>query len=248
MGFEVVYKFYDRDESGNYKKDEAKELKKRVGDVYEEITLERLASVIMAQLARRDIWVFDVNIYEYKKTEISFRETKGGIVIKNKKFMLDNDSNVIAQEIREEQPQYIPAPHQAQPQPQMAQSREIAPVLNGQPANPLVTIQPNSRVLKYVTLDSDPQTLIKVKNSGLAFKADRRYAVYKETPHPKRMGVIIYTMLDDNNREVTVMDEYFVPADQILKNGFNSVADKASAPRMMYDNYENMDIPDIRGR
>ena len=52
----------------------------------------------MSQLARRDIWVVDVDILEFKRQKINFRETKGGIVIKNKKFSLDNDTNIIMQE------------------------------------------------------------------------------------------------------------------------------------------------------
>src|SRR5690606_12407657 len=34
--------------------------------------------------------VVDVQIFEYAKKEISFRETKDGIVIKNKKFIFDD--------------------------------------------------------------------------------------------------------------------------------------------------------------
>ena len=95
MGYEVVYFFHPRDEEGNYQKNETKELKKKVGDAFEDVPLEKLASVVMSQLARRDIWVFDVKIQELVKKEISFKETKGGIVIKNKKFLEFDDNQIL---------------------------------------------------------------------------------------------------------------------------------------------------------
>jgi hypothetical protein len=237
MGYEIIYSFHPRDEEGNYKKDEIKELKKKLGDPFEDVTKEKLASMVMSQLARRDIWIFDVKIYELVKREISFRETKGGIVIGNKKFMLDDEANITVQEITE-----IPAV--------AAPTHALVPQHNGN--MPLVNLvnpaRPN-RAIKWVVLDPDLPNLDKVKTSGLAFTPDKRYPVFSEIAHPKKIGVQIYQMMDDNKREVTLEDTYFLNADQILQQGFVSSIDKeVGAPKLKFEDTYKDTIPDIRGR
>lgn len=62
---------------------------KNVGRRNAEISLEQVAAVIMGQLARRDIYITNVEVYEYAKREVSFKETKNGVVIKGRKFSFD---------------------------------------------------------------------------------------------------------------------------------------------------------------
>lgn len=233
MGYEVVFHIHEKDSSGNYNKEEIKELKKKVGTPYEEIPLEKLASVIMSQLARRDIWVLpDVEIYEYKKSKINFRETKGGIIIKNKKFELDTDANIVIHEFTEGQPQINGA---------------MLPVVMP-PNNKINIAGPTGRPIKWVTLDPDDRNLAKVKGSGLAFIPNKRYPVFNEVSHPKQFGVMIYTMLDENKREVTVTDEYFLNADQKLIQGFNSTVDRDFEQKLSFGDYGKDPMPDIRRR
>lgn len=227
MGFEICYKFHPRDEEGNYKKDEIKELKKKLGDPFEDVPLEKLASVIMSQLARRDIWVFDVTIQELVKKEVSFKETKGGIVIKNKKFLCDGEtSNLI---VSDEVPQTNGA---------------LVPTQQPVFTNLAIPTKP-SRPIKNVTLDPDVFNLDRVKKSGLAFTAEKRYPVYQEYP-AKETGVMIYTMHDDHGREVSVKDIYFLNADQVLSKGFYDTVDRGGGPKLAYDNYQEAPMPDIR--
>jgi hypothetical protein len=200
------------------------------------VPLEKLASVVMSQLARRDIWVFDVKIHELVKKEISFKETKGGIVIKNKKFLLDDESNLVMQEIPEATNSLVPVA--APPPDSQALINQV------KAANP-------GRPIKFVTLDPDLPNVDRVKRSGLAFTVDKRYPVFKEYPHRTEVGTMIYTMHDDNKREVSVKDVYFVNADQILSNGFYDSVDSRGgngAPKLAYENYENVTMPDIRRR
>lgn len=234
MGYEICYAFHPKDEEGSYKKDEVKELKKKLGEPFEEISLERLASTIMSQLARRDIWIFDVKIHELVKREVSFRETKGGIVIKNKKFLLDDEANIVVQEIND-----TPMPSNAL----VPKHNGTAPLVNI--ATPLNT----SRVLKWVTLDPDLRNLDIVKSANLAFMPDKRYPVFAEMQHPKKFGVMVYQMMDENKREVSVEDTYFLNADQVLQKGFVSSIDKdIGSPKLKFeDTYKDV-IPDIRGR
>jgi hypothetical protein len=232
MGYEVIYKYHEKDASGNYNKDEVKELKKKVGSAYEDLPLEKLASVIMSQLARRDIWILpDVEIYEYKKTKISFRETKGGIVIKNKKFELDTDANIVVHEFTEGQP---------------VTNGAMVPAL---PPNNKVNIAgPTGRPIKWVALDPDERNLAKVKGSGLAFLPNKRYPVFQEVSDTKQFGRMIYTMLDENKREVTTFDDYFLNADQKLVQGFHSTVDRDTEAKLSFGDYEKDPMPDIRGR
>ena len=233
MGYEVLYRYHEKDESGNYNKEEVKELKKKVGTPYEEVPLEKLASIIMSQLARRDIWVLpDVEIFEYKKAKVNFRETKGGIVIKNKKFELDTEANIIVHDFQEGA--MVPI------------NGAMVPAV---PPNNKVNIAgPVGRPIKWVALDPDERNLAKIKGSGLAFLPNKRYPVFTEMTHPKHFGMMIYTMLDENKREVTVTDEYFLNADQRLIQGFNSTVDRDTETKLSFGNYEKDSMPDIRGR
>lgn len=91
MSYEVVFHFHERTDNG-YNKEVSKELKKRVGKNYDEISLNQLASFILAQLARRDIFIYDYEVYEYKKQKLKCKETKNGVIIKGKKFAFDGTS------------------------------------------------------------------------------------------------------------------------------------------------------------
>lgn len=227
MGYEVIYKYHEKDESGNYNKEEVKEMKKKIGNAYDDLSLEKLASVIMSQLARRDIWILpDVEIYEYKKTKISFRETKGGIVIKNKKFELDTDASIIVHEFIEGQV-----------------NGAMVPVV---PNNKVNLAGPTGRPIKWVALDPGDQNLAKVKGSGLAFLPNKRYPVLTEVADPKQFGRMIYTMLDENKREVTTFDDYFLNADQKMVQGFNSTVDRDPEQKLSFGQYEKDSMPDIR--
>lgn len=230
MGYEVIYKYHEKDASGSYNKEEIKEMKKRIGDAFDDIPLEKLASVIMSQLARRDIWILpDVEIYEYKKTKISFRETKGGIVIKNKKFELDTDAKIVVHEFTEGQP---------------VSNGAMLPAV---PNNRINIAGPTGRPIKWVTLDPDERNLAKVKGSGLSFIPNKRYPVFNEVADPKQFGRMIYTILDENKREVTTFDDYFLNADQKMLQGFSSTVDRSSEPQLAYGDYEKDPMPDIRG-
>ena len=72
MGFEVCYSFHDRI-NGEYNKEEVKTFKKKVGDPFDEISLEKLASSIISQLARRDIWIIALDVYELSKKKVAFK-------------------------------------------------------------------------------------------------------------------------------------------------------------------------------
>lgn len=240
MSFEVIYKYHARNEEGSYNKEEVKELKEKVGEPFEEVPLEKLASVVIAQLARRDIWIFDVEISEYKKQKVSFRESKGGIVIKNKKFILNGAANIVVQDI-EEKPQHSQ---------QVPQANTNLVVMQ---TNKNLAAPSNTRPIKWVILDSDERNLQTMKASGLAFTPEKRYPVFSEAPHPNKFAVLVYTTIDDRKREVAVSDEHFVPADQFLQRGFSvsqgSGSNGGGNPKLSYGGVvAEPEMVDIRGK
>ena len=271
MGFEVVYRFLEKNEEGDYNKDDVKEMSRKIGEPFEDVSLETLAQKIMAQMARRDIYVLpDVEIYELKKQKVSFRETKGGVIIKNKKFLLDNENNsIICQDMPETPVPALPVQQLVQHTPQ-----------NGTmaPHNTLVLHNQQQglgrRPIKIVVLDDSGWTQdmhgnkvpvgVAIKNAGLQFRANQRYPVMQEMddPRDKRVDKFgqptldrkkVYLMLDDNKREVTVSQDYFVPADiklerSVADDPWDKVTGGGKEPKLMFEQEFEENMFDIRAK
>lgn len=209
MGFELIYSYHEKKE-GEYNKEETKTKKKKVGDPFEDVPLEKLASEIIKLMARRDIFVVGFEIFELAKKEVSFREAKGGIVIKNKKFLFDDDNNTLTvQEVPASLPQPMPVDYPQHvsvvgqaPQPTLAQ-----PV---QPHN-----QGQLRPVKWMIFAPELPMMPEVKQKGLRFTPDKKYPVFQVQPHPTGIGEV-YKMVDDTGREQLVSDKYFVPGEPVL--------------------------------
>lgn len=249
MGYEVIYQYHQRDEDGQYNKEETKEMRRRIGDPYEDIPVEKLASTVMAQLARRDIWVTNWDVFEYKKQKLNCRETKGGIIIKNKKFSLDTESGggLVMTEIADVE---------------ITPTGAVIPFLQpGQmPHNNLPVPGQQSgmkRPIKWVALDSDDRWIAQVKANGLQFVVNKRYPVFQEMSDPRDKRVdkwgkptldrkIVYVMWDDNSREVQVSADFFVSADiNLIGGNFNRTND---GMKLMFEAERKDEMVDIRGR
>ena len=203
MGFEVIYSFHERLEEGGYNKEETKTFKKKVGDPFEEVPLEKLAGAIMAQLSRRDVWIEGVEVYEYSKKQVTFRETKGGIIIKNKKFLVDSDAgSLVVQDIQEAPAAPQSTGIQPQAQPQMSGANGIFHPHNGNQLRPI----------KWMVFAPELPLMGEVKQRQLRFTMDKKYPVFKESPHPTGIGMALTTM-DDTGREQLISDKYFIPAE-----------------------------------
>lgn len=235
MGFEVRYKYHEKLDDGGYNKEETLEMTKKVGDAYDDISLEKLASVIMSQLARRDIWVVDFEAFEFKKAKITCKDTKGGLIIKNKKFNFDGTSVVVTDE--------APAAPPVQPG-QHPHERVQPEVQTGE--------QPHNtgprRAIKWVILDTDLPTLLKIKQNGLKFSENKKYPVFSERPN-LRLGSSMYVMKDDLEREVTVSSEYFLPANvQLIEDkegSFSRNHSREPSPKLLYEDKMSSGMPDL---
>lgn len=98
--FEIVFSYYEKNESG-YDTSNKLEMKKILGKK-KEVSLEEVASYILGQLSRRDIFIFDTQPFEYARRPLTFKETNGGILLKNKKFSLGNTNNLTSVDVEEE--------------------------------------------------------------------------------------------------------------------------------------------------
>lgn len=141
MGFEVRFSYYDKKAEGpGYDESVEKTITKRVGKADEETPLEKVAGVITAQYARRDIWIKDVEVFQFTRRKVPFKEVRGGVSLDRQRFMFDQVGSlgVNSQDAPDyELPQLPPGiqPHQLihaaqyQPNPQPAFIQPPQPVV-----------------------------------------------------------------------------------------------------------------------
>lgn len=243
MGYEVTYKFHEKLLDGSYNYEESKTFKKKVGDPFDEISLEQLAAAIMAQLARRDIWIIDVEAFELSKKLINFKETKGGIVLKNKKFLFESTCSISSCSDEEEDEVAKPTisgntgkhPHEFQ---QKSNS-------NVNQAN-LSSRRPIDQCIFLPELNQIPA--IKQKNFKLT--VEKQYSIYE-----RKIGVggEFYLIIDDSGKNQLVPSEYFVPAKITLVGDKEVNFSTTSSPKESGNLFwggavMDSNMPDIRER
>ena len=221
MAYEVHYHYYEKlENSFDYDREEKKSYKKVYGKVLEEYPLEKLAAHIQTQMARRDIFVFDIEIYEFAKKKITWRQNKSDFVIKNKKF---SPTGVHLEDIKEDQDVACPDGMCHLPvavAPPMA-AVNLAPVLQRQvnlaQKSPVAA---EARIIKKMVFM--PGRLVSPVGY---FTPEKEYPVYRESMAKNGIGMMIET-IDDKGRKTSISDEYFVSSQQNLLggegSGFNS--------------------------
>jgi hypothetical protein len=237
MGYEVIYSYHERGEDGDYNRDEEQKLHRPVGNPYEDVSLERLASAVMAQMARRDIWVTDVEVFEFARKPINFRETKGGIILKNKKFMLDS-ANIASSIVAVPDAPANNAPHQAVAQQGQASAGD-------QPHN-----SGPRRPIAIVVFAPELHNMPELNKKGVKFTMDKKYPVYSKEPHPTGIGEV-YKMVDDAGREQLISDKYFVPGDTELfgdkQLGFSETPEQRDGGNLYWGGANSdIDMPNVR--
>lgn len=244
MSYEVVFYYHERLEEGGYNKEEIKELKKRVGKNYEDVTLNSLASFLLSQLARRDIFIFKYDVFEYKKELIKSKETKDGIILKGKKFSFDGNTIDFIE----------------------VEDQESIPLLNihngdNNKVNGNIALVKAKNPIKYVRLDtSDDRIFHEFKATGWKFTKGKDYPVYKEISKPNKFAQYLYLMNDDNGKEGYFDAIYFVNSKVFYKNDASDIKEKFDIinedltinqePKLSFDDAweenENFDIRSIR--
>ena len=243
MGYEVTYKYHERTDDG-YNREETKTFKKKVGDPFDDVPLEKLAGNIMLQLARRDIWIVDVEVVELSKKNISFKESKNGIVLKNRKFLFDGteSSEIIAQELSQEPEE---AKNTINIQRQVVHPHNM---MQTQAKENLVENRSERRAIDYVLFLPEPQQMTEVRQKNLKFTQDKKYAVYEKK---LGMGGEIFTMIDDLGREQQVSDKFFVPANINLLGdkelNFSETTQEKDGGKLFWGNAaSDLSMPNLR--
>jgi hypothetical protein len=207
MGYEIIFYYHEKLED-EYDKSNIKELHKKLGKKEEEIDLEKLGRFILTHLARRDIWITKVKVFEYKKTEISFRETKGGIVVKNKKFLLDGNLDITYLDEEEQQPQ----PKQVYFQQSVPQTVPVFTQQQTQPQQPDFEPEPELKMIFYPEdhpVNAKLFTKFKLTNN-------KSYAIYGSKKDST--GLEQYKIKNNLGNFVYVSEIHFVPEKLNLSN------------------------------
>ena len=185
------------------------DMEKKVGKAYDDTSYEKLAAAIFGQFARRDIMVTDVSITEFVKKEISFRETKNGICIKNKKYLFDGTAEI---EFVEQQPVPPPVAHNPQHNYAPPVAHNAVPVAavaaqNGATLDPFLGKKP----LRHEVFEPDDVLATDARRRGLKFTRGNKYPIYEEKQD--RRGILygmIYVTKDDVGQKQMMSDRLFV--------------------------------------
>ncbi len=204
--FEVIYHYHEEVSKGEYNREETKTRTTKVGTPYEDVPLEILASKIMSQLARRNILVVDVEVYEYTKKKLNYRETSDGIVIKNKKFKFDDGPVAIMSEA-EETPEDKLQKLLANPNVQRALQGDFELKKSDLPKGPGPA---GRRVIRKEVFKPEEFLLRDAEKRGLAFTVGKSYSIYHEAIGPGPVGML-YEVSDNNGRILRLSDKFFVP-------------------------------------
>lgn len=227
MSFEITYFYHERKSDGGYNTEEKKEITKKVGKLYEDIPLEKLAKLILSQLVRRDIWVIDVELHEHVRKKIAFKEaTDGaGIIIKGKKFTVDNTEGSVVENYIEEDVEDM----------EMSKiTQEVVQTLTAKPLN--IAVNPK-RTLFNVLFTPELHHMVEIKNKKLT--PNKKYAVHlqQENPLGGSFGMI-YSITDDVGKLIQINEKYFTFPPQGLVGGreFNEDISRTDESKLLYQN------------
>lgn len=259
MGYEVKYTYHPRKEDGpGYDTEVQEEKTVKVGKPFDDTPLEKCAATIMAQLARRDVWVVDVEVCELVKKQISFKESKDGkgIVLKNKRFSLGSTAEMIEEQEEIPVPQVVQT-HTAQPHtPAMAEGAHPHEMIQPDPqqnpddlyANPNATmvrrsVDPRSidRTKNLYQVYFEPEAHIdEARRLKLRFTEDTRYPVHQVIPSPTGKLDNQQVAITDDTGQIVILDEkFFVTAGRGLMGdaqlNFSGGGQQRRRPKLAYE-------------
>lgn len=266
MGYEIKYTFHPRKESGGYDTDAKEEKTVKVGKPFDDTPLEKCAAAIMVQLARRDVWVVDVKVYELVKSEISFKEAADGrgIILKNKKYNLGSTAEALAEDLVEEQiPQQLIGPTatgmqphevaalQRQNRPESQQTnQDLSNLYSGNVSVPVKqTPRPkiNQNKVIYEVYFEPLQWTNEARKNKLKFTEGRKYPVHSVIPKKTANGDVRLdaqeiAVTDDDGKVMILDEKYFTAAgkglfaDEQLGFSGSNGRRESNRPRLLHEN------------
>lgn len=237
MGFEVKIVYHPRKEEGSgYNYEIKQETSVKVGKPFDSTPLERLAGIIMSQMARRDIFVLadEIEVVELVRSNVSFKECKDGkgIILKNKKFSFNEAAQLVAEDMgipdqssckftpQEQQsfgmvnvPQNGHYPHEVLANHSSASIEDLYANPNKpvplQKSQSKVPINQN-KVLYKVYIDESSPYRKEVKRLPAKLSFDKDYAVHAIIPSPSgRLDAQKLAITDDVGKVVEIDEKYF---------------------------------------
>jgi hypothetical protein len=191
-----------------------KTFKKVVGTPDEDTPLEAVVRVITRQLARRDILVKGVAVYEFTKKKVRFKEIKNGVLLKDRKFLFDE----------EEDGGWATAP--AGDEPPVRHPHELVSIPR--------PVAPTRTPMRMVVYDPDPIQKAKVPAS-YQLVPGRKYPVLREeTIGSKLSPMTMYVVKDDRGVEVNLSADYFTAPGAGLLGGFDTDPVDGPAPTLLF--------------
>lgn len=220
MGFEVKYIYHPRKEEGGYNTDLKESKVVKVGKPFDNTDIESVAAAIMGQLARRDVWVVDVEICEYTKSDVSFKECKDGkgIMLKNRKFSFNEAANLVSEDVVEEIAP-VPLGTNVHPHELLRKKNQIEDLYSN--PNRSVVVKSNNmdvpinknKVIYKVIFDPAIQLVNQAKRLPGKFTIEREYPVHHILQHPTgNLEMQRIATTDDTGKVVIVEDKFFVNA------------------------------------
>lgn len=250
MGYELTFHYHEQVDKGEYNKEETKTKVVKIGSPYDEIPLEAVASRIMAQLARRNILIVDVEIYEYTKKKLSFKETSDGILIKNKKFSFDDGVGLTAVDVPCEESQPLPSNPQVDQQQLLQQllasllagnqsvisslmpnqSKQLG--VNLAPTSPASVGSSKNSVLRHEIFNPlEKEMIIDCQKRGMRFTLGNKYPIINERMAPNKLAGMMYTTIDDVGQRQILSDKFFTP--EVSNLEFGEIFEEEFVPNAM---------------
>lgn len=186
--YDIIFYYHPRnEEDGKYDTTQTLTFTKTVGK-RKEVPLEKVAVLVMGELSRRDLWVINVEVFELARREITFKETKGGIILKNKKFQFDQlQGELVSEDIVEESSGI-----------KFSDNRQQKVV--SEPKGPL----------RHEVFRPSKEDLGVLNRQGLKLTLNKPYPVFKEVIKGM-MEPIYYQVVDDQGNFIEVSSLFFEP-------------------------------------
>ncbi len=260
MSYEILLKYHEEGpEKGQYDREEVKEKVIKVGKPFEDIPLEEVASRIIAQLARRNILVIDVEIYEYYKKKINYSETDDGIKIKGRKFSFDGTVKFDAQEEEPDTQEQLlellkinPAVLDLLKSSSPNAPTKLQQVLGNSGSKPITSNTPiRFEVFDPVEGAVPPPGTLGGLGKGWKFTKGRQYPILQEKPAGTNpLHGLLYTTTDDAGIQRQLSDRYFIVPPRLdgdfVEDAAQYVGATGPEPTLSFGDVVKTNMPDLR--
>lgn len=249
MGFEITYYYKQSSDIPGEYVDEILTKTSKIGKYDEDVSLEVLAGKIMAQLARRNILIVDIEIFEYTKKKISYKENENGILIKNKKFSFDSGAVITSESEDDDEIAKILEDEVLLDKIKKIIKPESSDEIEKPKVNLCQKNKTDKKAIRLEIYDPELMTKAKVEQKGYKFTVGKKYPIFLEKS--LGAGLLNYLTKDDSDREVEVSSECFVvpPAGLSFNDDEPQYHGATSCEVDLWKNTKTEDMmPDIRRR